>query len=195
MKGKLVLISSPSGGGKTTIIEKILEKYPDKFIYSISSTTRKPRFNEVHGKDYFFLTEPEFKKKIEQNQFLEWEKVHGYYYGTDAAFVEKCLDEGKYVLLDLDVNGALNVAKRFKDQALTIFLAPPSMDELKKRLRNRKTDSIEEINKRLERIPLEMEKSRQFDYIVINDQLDKTVNQVLKIIDEMPKGMNTKIMN
>ena len=184
MAGFLILISSPSGGGKTTIIHKVLESDPEKFIYSVSATTRDSRPGEIHGKDYFFLTEKQFFEKVEEKQFLEWEEVHGYYYGTDLIFIKKTIKEGKYVLLDLDVNGALRVAQNYEGSAITIFIAPPSVDELIIRLQKRKTDSVHEINKRLKRIPMEMKKSTQFDYIVVNNKLDQTVNNVLKIIEK-----------
>jgi guanylate kinase len=184
MAGFLILISSPSGGGKTTIINKVLETDPEKFIYSVSATTREPRPGEIHGKDYFFLTEKQFFENVEEKQFLEWEEVHGYYYGTDLNFIKKTTKEGKYALLDLDVNGALRVAQNYEGSAITIFIAPPSDDELTIRLQKRKTDSVQEINKRLKRIPMEMKKSTQFDYIVVNNKLDQTVNNVLKIIEK-----------
>lgn len=182
MKGMLVIVSSPSGGGKTSIIQKLLKKYPGKYVYSISATTRKPRPGEVDGKDYFFLTEDQFKQDIDRNRFLEWEQVHGYFYGTPKAHIEKCIDEGKYVFLDIDVNGALRVAENYPDRAITVFIAPPSIDELIERLKNRKTDSKEEIDRRLVRIPMEMEKSKQFRYVVVNDKLDKTVRDVDNIV-------------
>lgn len=184
MKGLLVIISSPSGGGKTSIIQKILEKNPERYVYSISATTRKPRPGELDGKDYFFLNEKQFRKDIENNLFLEWENVHGYLYGTPKNYIEKCIDDGKYVLLDLDVNGALQVAQNYPEKTITIFISPPSIEQLIERLRNRKTDSAGEINRRLERIPMEMEKAKQFDHVVINDQLDKTVGQVVQFIED-----------
>jgi len=182
MNGLLILIASPSGGGKTTVIRRLIEKFPDKFVYSVSATTRESRPDEIGGKDYLFLSVEEFQKRAQNNQFLEWEEVHGYYYGTDLEFINRSLKSGKNVLLDLDVNGSLNVAKKFDGKVITIFLTPPSMDELINRLKNRKTDSKEEIEKRLTRIPKEMEKSKQFDYIVQNDNLETTVNKVLDII-------------
>jgi len=183
MTGMLVIISSPSGGGKTSIIQKILQKYPEQYVYSISATTRKPRPGEVNGKDYFFLSEEQFRNDIENNLFLEWENVHGYLYGTPKSYIEKCIDDGKYVLLDIDVNGAFRIAENYPEKTITIFVAPPSMDMLIERLKNRKTDSAGEINKRLERIPMEMEKAKQFDHIVINDKLDTTVEEVIRIVE------------
>jgi len=184
MAGLLILISSPSGGGKTTIIDKILKTNTDKFIYSVSATTRNPRPGEIQGRDYFFLTENQFFEKVKKNQFLEWEEVHGYYYGTDLNFITKNIKDEKYVLLDLDVNGALRVARNYKGRAITIFIAPPSIDELVDRLKTRKTDSEQEITKRLKRIPLEMERSKQFDHIIVNNILDETVNKIIKIIED-----------
>jgi guanylate kinase len=183
MKGLLVIISSPSGGGKTSIIQKILQKYPEKYVYSISATTRRPRSGEIHGRDYFFLTEEQFQNDIDNDLFLEWEKVHGYFYGTPKAYIEECIKEGKFVLFDIDVNGALRVARNHPQSTITIFISPPSIEKLIERLQNRKTDSKGEINKRLERIPMEMEKAKQFDHIVINDNLDTTVEQVVRMVE------------
>lgn len=182
MKGLLVILSSPSGGGKTSVIYRIIEKYDGNFVYSISATTRQPRPGEKNGKDYFFLTQQEFEDQINNDSLLEWEQVHGYCYGTPKSYVEQAIAAGKFVLLDIDVNGALQIAHKFPQNTLTIFVAPPSLDELIQRLRNRKTDSENEINKRLERIPVEMEQSKRFDYVVINEKLENTVEEIVKII-------------
>ncbi|HEX9973797.1 MAG TPA: guanylate kinase [bacterium] len=182
MKGLLVILSSPSGGGKTSVIYRIIEKYDGNFVYSISATTRQPRPGEKNGKDYFFLTQQEFEDQIKKDLLLEWEQVHGYCYGTPKSYVEQAIAAGKFVLLDIDVNGALQIAHKFPQNTLTIFVAPPSLDELIQRLRNRKTDSENEINKRLERIPVEMEQSKRFDYVVINEKLENTVAEIVKII-------------
>jgi len=187
MKGFLVILSSPSGGGKTSVIHRIIEKHDENFVYSISATTRQPRPGEEHGKDYFFLTQQEFEEQIKENLLLEWEQVHGYYYGTPKTYVEQAIAAGKYVLLDIDVRGALQIAQKFPENTLTIFVAPPSLDELIQRLRNRKTDSETEINKRIERIPLEMEQSKRFDYVVINEKLDRTVKEIVQIIQKNQK--------
>jgi guanylate kinase len=182
MKGLLVILSSPSGGGKTSVIHRIIEKYNDNFVYSISATTRRLRPGETDGKDYFFLTQEEFNEKINSDLLLEWEQVHGYYYGTPKSYVEHAIDAGKFVLLDIDVNGALKIVQKFPKNALTIFVSPPSIDQLIQRLRNRKTDSEQEITKRLERIPLEMEQSNRFNYIVINEKFEDTVEKIVTII-------------
>lgn len=182
MTGLLVILSSPSGGGKTSVIHRIIETYNGRFVYSISATTRQPRPGEENGKDYFFLTEQEFEAHIKNDLLLEWEQVHGYRYGTPKSYVEQAISAGKFVLLDIDVKGALHIAQKFPQYSLTIFVAPPSLDELIQRLRNRNTDSEAEINKRLERIPMEMELSKRFDYIVVNEKLESTVEEVVKII-------------
>ncbi len=187
MRGLLIILSSPSGGGKTSVIQKLLQRDPDRFVYSVSATTRKPRPGEIDGKDYFFMTPEKFQQGIENGMFLEWESVHGYLYGTPRNYIERCLSEGKYVLFDIDVNGALKVARYLPEQTITIFISPPSIDTLIERLKSRNADTAEEINTRLERIPMEMEKARFFDYVVVNDELDKTVAQVLEIIDNFSK--------
>ncbi len=178
----LVILSSPSGGGKSTVIKRLLKHNEIDFIYSVSCTTRKPRQGEVDGKDYFFLSEEEFQKKIEQNEFLEWEQVHHYYYGTSRVLVEQWLSWGNVVLLDIDVNGALTIQQKFNNRAISIFLEPPSVNELINRLKKRKTESREEIAKRLERVPLELEKKKYFDFIIKNNNLDNTVKKTLNII-------------
>ncbi len=183
MRGVLVIISSPSGGGKTSVIQKILQKYPEQYVYSISATTRKARPGEIDGKDYFFLSDAQFQKNIENNFFLEYENVHGYFYGTPKLYIEKCLNEGKFILFDIDVNGALRISQNYPERTITIFIAPPSIEMLIERLKNRKTDSVEEINKRLERIPMEMQQAKQFDHIIVNDQLDKTVEEVVRMVE------------
>jgi len=184
-RGLLVVLSSPSGGGKTTIIKRILARYPDQYVYSISATTRKPRPGEVDGKDYFFLSEQQFQDDIKKGRFLEWEQVHGYWYGTRKDYIEQCINDGKSVLLDIDVNGALRVAKNYPDRVVTIFIQPPSLEELIQRLRNRKTDSAQEISRRLERIPMEMKKAKLFDYVVVNNNLDQAVDQVIGIVERI----------
>jgi len=184
MAGFLIVLSSPSGGGKTTIIHKIMEADKQKYVYSVSATTRAPRAGEVNGVDYFFLSKAEFFRLVKQKQFLEWEEVHGYYYGTNLKFINDSIKKGKHVLLDLDVNGALKVAQQHHGKTITIFIAPPSMEELVKRLQQRRTDAEEEISKRLARIPMEMERSKEFDFVVINENLDEIVTNVINIIEK-----------
>ena len=181
-KGLLVVISSPSGGGKTSVIKALKKRVDIDFKYSISATTRKPRPGEMNGKDYIFLNENEFQKQANNGELLEWEQVYNYFYGTPAAPIRKWLDAGNVVLLDIDVNGALQIKEKFKAQSISIFLEPPSVDELLQRLKNRNTDSEQEIQKRLQRVSMEMSKREQFDYIVLNDDLNKAIQNVIEII-------------
>ncbi|NOZ61543.1 MAG: guanylate kinase [Calditrichaeota bacterium] len=192
MNGLLIFFASPSGGGKTTVIKELLNRYPERFVYSVSSTTRKPRPGEKHGADYYFLAEQEFRQKIDRNEFLEWEHVHDYYYGTDKVLIERYLAQGKHVLLDLDVNGTLNVSKEYPEHSVTIFLAPPSEQVLIRRLKARGTDSAAEIRRRLQRFSMEMEKAKYFQHVVVNDELEKTVSKVLSIISNYENKMDVK---
>jgi len=184
MSGLLVVLSSPSGGGKTTVINEILKHNDQKFEYSTSATTRQPRPGEINGKDYSFLSEQEFLAKVRQGEFLEWEQVHQFYYGTPKDRIDQLLKEGKTVLLDIDVMGGLNIKKLYPENAITVFIEPPSLEKLIERLKNRQSESPQEIDKRLKRIPLEMKMKYQYDYIVINDKLKTTVERVIEIINK-----------
>lgn len=181
-KGLLVVISAPSGGGKTTVIRRVLASGNDNFTYSISATTRRLRAGEVDGQDYHFLSLEEFNHKKEKGEFVEWAEVHGNYYATPRTPIQKWLNEGRTVLLDLDVNGGLEVKKDFKDSALLIFIKPPSVESLVYRLKGRKTETQAEIDKRLTRVPEEMSKSHQYQYRILNEDLDITTTEVLKVI-------------
>lgn len=178
--GKLFVISGSSGVGKGTVIKKFLEKHPEIKL-SVSCTTRKPREGEVHGVNYFFLEPDEFKNCVGNDEFLEWAEFSGNMYGTKKAYVEKCLAEGNNLILEIDTKGALNV-KALKKDAVLIFILPPSFEELEARLRGRHTETEEAIQKRLESTKLEMENSKKFDYQVINDDIDKAVRELEKII-------------
>lgn len=175
-------MSSPSGGGKTTVIKKILETDPDHYVYSISLTTRPKRRNEVDGRDYYFVSKKEFEEKIKAGELLEYEEVHGQYYGTPRKPLITWIEKGYVVLLDIDVYGAQNVRKQF-EKALLIFLKPPDMDVLVERLKNRSTESEEQIQKRLDRLPEEMKYATYFDHVIVNENLNDTVHKVKKIID------------
>lgn len=181
-KGKLFVISGPSGAGKSTIVRKLLESAPE-LVLSISATSRKPRKGEVDGKDYFFLSGEEFRKKVEEGYFLEWAVVHGSLYGTPKSFVEENLKKGKSVVLEIDVQGALQVKEKISD-AVLIFIEPPDFKELEKRLRERQTDDEETIQKRLRNAEYEMALSKYYNYKIVNDDLESTVKKVLKIIKE-----------
>jgi len=181
-KGLLVVISAPSGGGKTTVIRRVLASGNGNFKYSISATTRRIRAGEVDGQDYYFLSLEGFKDKRERGEFVEWAEVHGNYYATPRKPIENWLNKGKTVFLDLDVNGGLEVKKHFNDSALLIFIKPPSVESLVQRLRDRKTETQHEIDKRLKRVPEEMHKSQRYDYQILNEDLANTKTEILAII-------------
>ena len=182
LKPQLIVLSSPSGGGKTTICKLLAEENPD-FRISVSATTRKPRPNEKDATDYFFISQKEFFQRVENKEFLEFEEVHGHYYGTLKSTVQDLLDRGFSVLFDIDVNGAMSIKKHYP-KAILIFVRPPSLTELKKRLRARKTDNEYDIERRLKRLPVEYAKAEFFDYDIVNHELDKTVNEIHNIIRE-----------
>lgn len=177
----LVVLSSPSGGGKTTICRKILNRHKD-YLYSTSATTRRKRKNEKEGRDYFFLSENQFNQIRKKRGFVEWAKVHGEYYGTLKKFVDKAKEEGKTALFVLDVQGGMAIKKKYPESVL-IFLLPPSLEELKKRLIRRGTDRADEIEKRLKIALKEMRFWSKYDYVVINKNLEETVKLVEKIIE------------
>lgn len=181
----LIVISAPSGAGKTTICKQLINRN-ENFRISISATTRPPRKNEKNGADYIFVSDEQFCEKVENGEFLEYESVHGYYYGTLKSQVKELLNKGYYIIFDIDVNGALSLKKQYP-KSILIFLKPPSMDELKRRLIERKSDDPVEIQKRLNRLPKEYEKSEHFDYIIINDELNKTILKIEAIINNKQK--------
>ncbi|GAB4374306.1 MAG: guanylate kinase [Calditrichia bacterium] len=184
-KTTMVAVSAPSGAGKTTVCRALLEQNPN-YRLSISATTRKPRPNEREGVHYFFLSKEEFMRRVKNEEFLEYQEVHGNLYGTLKSQVQELMEQGFTVLFDIDVYGALNIKKQYPE-ALLVFLMPPSLEELKKRLRERKTDNEEEIEKRLRRLPEEYAQAEKFDYIVINRDLAETVRQIQNIIKNHQK--------
>ena len=175
MKGKLIIFSAPSGSGKTTIVHHLLKKDFD-LQFSISACSRDKRGNEEHGKDYYFLSPEKFKAKIEADEFLEWEEVYAdHYYGTLKSEVERIRNQGNNVLFDIDVMGGLNLKKQFGDDAMAVFVMPPSIEELENRLRKRDTDTEEKIQKRVEKASHEMSFAAQFDRVLLNDHLEKAL--------------------
>ncbi|MCH5230891.1 MAG: guanylate kinase [Muribaculaceae bacterium] len=178
-KGKIIILSAPSGSGKSTIIGQLMEKPELKLDFSISATSRQPRGGEQHGKEYFFLSQEEFMKQIAEGNFVEWEEVYaGVCYGTLVSEVERITGSGHNLIMDVDVKGALNIKKRYGDDAITIFVMPPDKATLEQRLRKRGTDSEETIEKRLHKSEYEMSFSPQFDTVIINDQLEEAVEKV-----------------
>lgn len=176
------MFSAPSGSGKSTIIKDILNNRND-LVYSISATTRKIRDNEVEGVDYFFISKEEFKKKIEQGEFIEWEKFYDYYYGTLKSFVDKELSKGNNLVLELDVKGALSIKNIYSD-AVLIFIQPPSIGELKQRLEKRKTETEADFKKRISRAEMELRQKDEFDHRVLNIDIEKAKKDVNEIIEE-----------
>ncbi len=182
-RGKLIVISAPSGCGKTTIAKSILTAYPG-MLFSVSATTRKMRSGELNGKDYFFLAKEEFQKRINDGDLVEWEEIYGNYYGTLKSEVDKALDQGKVMLFDVDVKGALSIKRMYGNDAVLIFIEPPSFEVLRDRLLNRKTEDEATIKRRLDRVPMELEQGTKFDYQVVNDDLQKAIAEVDKIIED-----------
>ena len=181
-KGKLVIFSAPSGAGKTTIVKHLLQRGFD-LEFSVSATSRNKRVNEIHGRDYYFLTEEEFMQKVEANEFLEWEEVYqGNKYGTLKSEVERIRNLGKNVIFDVDVVGGLNIKKYYGTDALAIFVQPPSIEELKKRLQFRSTETEEKIKMRMAKAEYELSFAQQFDVIIVNDLLDNALEEAEKIV-------------
>ncbi len=180
MKGKLIIVSGPSGSGKSTVTKIVKERL--NIPLSISATTRKPRDGEIEGKDYYFLTEEEFKKRIEKDEFYKYANVHGNYYGTLKETVEKNIEKGLNVILEIDVQGAL-IAKEKKKDAVLVFIRTENMEILEERLRNRKTDSEEVIRKRLENALLELEYENRYNYTIVNRNVEDSVEELIDIIN------------
>ncbi|MGQ0764927.1 MAG: guanylate kinase [Gemmatimonadota bacterium] len=176
-----LILSSPSGGGKSTIARRLLQKRND-LGYSVSCTTRTPRPGEVDGRDYHFLEKAEFRRRIERGDFAEWEEVHGNLYGTLVSEVNKTLEEGRHVVMDIDVRGALQFKKAFPT-AVRVFVLPPSAEVLVSRLTARNTELTGEVLGRLRRALEELREVQQYEYVVVNDDLDRAVDQVSAIVD------------
>jgi guanylate kinase len=182
-RGKLIVISAPSGSGKTTIARAIMQKYPG-MLFSVSATTRPPRTGEINGKDYFFLSKEEFQGKVQQGDLVEWEEIYGNYYGTLKSEVDRALQRGTIMLFDVDVTGALSIKSVYPNDSVLIFIKPPSFEALKERLLNRKTEDEATIRRRLDRVPMELEEGSQFDWQVVNDDLQTAITRVDEIIRE-----------
>ena len=181
-KMKMIIFSAPSGAGKTTIVHRILEKRQD-LAFSVSACSREKRKNEVHAKDYYFFSPEEFKQLIKEDAFLEWEEVYdNYFYGTLKNEVERIWAEGKHVVFDIDVQGGKNLKSKYPENSLAIFIMPPSVEELENRLRNRSTETEDSINKRIQKAKEEISFAPYFDKIIINDDLEKAINECLQSI-------------
>ena len=182
-QGKLIIFSAPSGSGKTTIVRQLLQLFP-QFEFSISATSRAPRGQEQNGVDYFFLTNEEFRQKVAEEAFVEWEEVYnGTCYGTLKSEMQRIWQKGNVIIFDVDVMGGINLKRIFGKQACSIFIMPPSIEELRNRLVGRGTDSTETIEKRVAKADFEISKAPEFDHVVINDKLEEAVKQAEHIIN------------
>ncbi|MBP3757586.1 MAG: guanylate kinase [Prevotella sp.] len=183
-RGKCIIISAPSGTGKSTIIGWLMKEHPElNLAFSISCTSRPPRGSEQNGVEYFFLTPEEFRARIDNNEFLEYEEVYqDRFYGTLKAQVERQLQAGQNVVFDVDVKGGVNIKRHYGDEALSLFIQPPSIDELRRRLEGRATDAPEVIDQRIARAEFELTFAPQFDTIVVNDQLEQAEQDALAVI-------------
>lgn len=182
--GKIIIITAPSGAGKTSITHELLQEFP-QLSFSISAATRQPRHNEVDGRDYYFLTEQDFKQKIADNQFVEWEMVYeGKYYGTLKTELERMWAAGKVPVLDIDVKGAIHVQQQYPGCCLSIFIQAPSVDHLRKRLESRGTETPETLHTRLSKAEYELSFKDRFDTIIINDVLSVAQAQAKSIVKE-----------
>ena len=188
-KGKMLIVSAPSGSGKSTIVNWLMQEHPElKLYFSISCTSRAPRGTEQDGVEYFFLTPEEFREKIENDEFLEYEEVYeGRFYGTLKAQVERQLEAGQNVVFDVDVKGGINIKKFYGDHAMSLFIQPPSVEELRRRLEGRGTDTPEAIENRLAKAEYEMTFAPQFDHIVVNDDLDTAKQETLQLVESFLK--------
>lgn len=182
---KIIIITAPSGAGKTSITKHLLKTFPDKLAFSISAATRQKRDYEKNGVDYYFMTPEEFKEKIHRQEFVEWEMVYeGKYYGTLKSEIQRIWKEGKNPLLDIDVQGALHVQQQYPGQSLSIFINPPSIEELKRRLRSRGTETAESLATRVSKSAYEISFKDQFDKVIVNDDLDRACRDAEKIISD-----------
>jgi guanylate kinase len=182
-RNKIIIIAAPSGAGKTSIVRCLLERLPEQLAFSVSCTTRSPRPGETDGKEYHFTTVESFESKIAKDELAEWEMVYfGKYYGTPISELERIWQLGKTPLLDIDVKGGLNIRKRFPESSLAIFIDPPSLTELSRRLHARGTETPESLDARLNKATYEMSFKGEFDHVILNDELDKACNETEKLI-------------
>jgi guanylate kinase len=187
MTRHLLVLSAPSGAGKTTVARHLLESFP--FLrFSVSATTRTQRPGEQNGRDYFFLSRDEFKARIASDDLIEYEEIFGNYYGTLRSVVQEALNRGEFLIFDVDVKGALSLQKAFPDETVLLFIAPPSMEILAERLRNRKTETIDQIETRLARAEMEMGTRNHFDHVIVNDNLASALDKAVAIVESTIEG-------
>ncbi len=182
MEGKLVIISAPSGAGKTTLVRHLLEHHLP-LAFSVSACSRQKRPHEKHGKDYWFMSAEEFRNKVANGEFIEWEEVYnGHFYGTLKSEIERIWGAGLNVIFDVDVVGGLNIKRQFGNRALAIFIMPPSVGELKRRLTGRSTESPRELARRLEKADAEIKRANEFDVVIVNDKLAEAKQELLDTV-------------
>ena len=183
-KRKVLIISAPSGAGKSTLVSHLLEAGLP-LMFSVSATSRKPRGDEVNGREYYFITAAEFRRRVRRGEFVEWQEVYrGHYYGTLHRELDRINGEGKIPLFDVDVMGGINLKKIFGEDALSVFVMPPSVEELRRRLTRRGTDSPEKIEMRVEKAASEILLADRFDLVIINDRLEEACAEILRIVTE-----------
>ncbi|HRO44916.1 guanylate kinase [Agriterribacter sp.] len=182
-QNKIIIITAPSGAGKTTIVQYLLQQYPKQLAFSISATTRERRANETDGRDYYFLSKEIFQQKIQHNEFVEWEMVYeGKYYGTLQSELERIWKTGRIPVLDIDVKGALHIQRRFPESSFSLFIQPPSVTELKRRLESRGTETVESLEARVNKAAYELSFKDHFNYTIVNNHLETACHEAEKII-------------
>ncbi len=192
-KGKLIIFSAPSGSGKTTLVHHLLEQSDLNLAFSISAASRDKRCGEKHGKDYYFISPKDFKQKIKEDAFVEWEEVYkNNYYGTLKSEVERLLNKGKNVIFDIDVKGGINIKKQYPNNSLAVFVQSPSVDELKKRLQGRKTETPEKIAMRIAKAEEELTYAKNFDVVILNDKLEVAKQEVYDLVKEFVSNKETR---
>ena len=195
MTGKLIVISAPSGAGKTTLVRALLAQNPN-LVFSVSAASRNKRAHETDKKDYYFISVEEFKNRIEQSEFLEWQEVYpNQYYGTLLSEIDRIWANGNHVIFDVDVLGALNIKKHFGSHALTIFIKPPSMTHLQQRLQNRGTETEESLQRRLSKAEFELSFEEQFDMVIVNDDIKTAQQQIVEAIEKFLNEPQIVILN
>jgi guanylate kinase len=187
-RGFLIVIAAPSGCGKTTIARAVMERHPD-MLFSVSATTRPIRAGELHGKDYFFLSRQEFEARIATGDLVEHEVIYGNLYGTLKTEVDRALEAGRVMMFDVDVKGALSIRRLYPKDSLLIFIEPPSLEVLRQRLENRKTEDAATVARRMERVPMELAKGKEFDLRVVNDVLARAIEEVDAAIRRATPGL------
>jgi guanylate kinase len=188
MTNSLIVLSAPSGAGKTTIAHAILDKHPSDVMFSVSATTRTQRPGERDGIDYYFVTREKFEELIASGALIEYEQIFGNYYGTPVSEIERAQAMGKRLIFDIDVKGGISIRRKFPDESLLIFIAPPNLKILEERLRARRTESDETVVRRLDRAAMEMDMAKEYDHIVVNDNLEQAIKQVENIVFATKQG-------